>query len=113
MAKFKRVNDQYTIGVEAYEALGDILYPGDVVSYNPATKEMVKLAELGDVKGAFDDGLTVLLLAQSDAVTNKTGTDDVKNYRVSREISFENNTSAEATKLVVGYVVKDLTNIEF
>lgn len=113
MAKFKRVNDQYTVGVEAYKTDGVALTTGDVVSYNPSSKEMSKLADLAGVKQAMDDGLTVLLLAQSDAVTNKTGTDDIKNYRVSREISFEKNTSAEAAKLVVGYVVKDLTNIEF
>lgn len=113
MAKFKRVNDQYTVGVEAYEATGSILYPGDVVSYNPASKEVVKLANLGDVNGALDEGFEVLLLAQSDAVTEKTGTDNIKNYSLGREISFEKHTSAEAAKLVVGYVVKDSTNIEF
>lgn len=113
MAKFKRVNDQYTVGVEAYKADGVALQTGDVVSYNPSSKEMSKLAGLANVKQAMDDGLTVLLLAQSDAVTNKTGTDDIKNYRLSKEISFTGYTSDANTKLVVGYVVKDLTNIEF
>ena len=111
MAVFKRVNDQYTAQINACSLTAE-LHVGDVVSYNPDSKEAVKLADLGDVKQAFDEGALVGIIAQSDAVTEKTGP-VTKTYTVSTLVDMTNHASAEATKIIVVYVVKDINNIQF
>lgn len=112
MAVFKRVNDQYTITVDAYEALGDEFEVGNVVAYNVQSKEITKIEDEAALKEAAEDGMTILILAQSDAVTYKTGT-GYKEYKTSRIIDFADHTTGEATKKITGYVVKDITNVQF
>lgn len=112
MAVFKRVNDQYTITVDAYEANGDEFVVGDVVAYDVQTKEITKIEDEEELQEAAEGGLTILILAQSDAVTYKTGT-GYKEYKTSRIIDFADHITAAATKKITGYVVKDITNVQF
>lgn len=112
MAVFKRVNDQYTITVDAYEALGGKLKVGDVVTYDVQSKEITKIDNETELKQAANNGLTILILAQSDAVTEKTGT-GYKEYKTSRDVNFAGHTTGETTKKITGYVVKDITNVQF
>lgn len=112
MAVFKRVNDQYTITVDAYKALGDKLKVGDVVAYDVQSKEITIIENEAALKDAADTGMTILILAQSDAVTEKTGT-GYKEYKTSRDVDFEGHTTGATTKKITGYVVKDITNVQF
>lgn len=112
MAVFKRVNDQYTAQIDAYCAATAKLYVGDVVSYDVSTKEAVKLANLGAVKTAFNNGLLVGIIAQSDAVTEKTGP-VTKTYTIDTLVDMTNHATNKATKIIVVYVVKDINNIQF
>lgn len=111
MAVFKRVNDQYTAQINAYSTTAK-LYVGDVVSYDVATKEAVKLNDLNAVKTAFDSGLLVGIIAQSDAVTEKTGP-VTKTYTIDTLVDMTNNASSGSEKIIVVYVVKDINNIQF
>ena len=111
MAVFKRVNDQYTAQIKAYSTTAK-LYVGDVVSYDVSTKEAVKLNDLNAVKTAFDGGLLVGIIAQSDAVTEKTGP-VTKTYTTDTLVDMTNNASSGSEKTIVVYVVKDINNIQF
>ena len=112
MAEFKRVNDQYTVHFEAYETAGNDLHVGDVLSYNPNTKEAAKLDGMDDVVTAASNGLEIFIIAQGDAVTEKTGT-PYKTYTVSTIVDMSGHTSSGSEKTITGYLVKDITNIEF
>lgn len=112
MARFKRVNDQYAIQIDAYETLGNDLHVGDVLSYNPNTKEAVKLTTLAGAITAESNGLQIIVISQGDQVTNKEGT-AYKTYTVSSLVDMSNAKEAAKSKIIVGYVVKDLTNLQF
>lgn len=107
MAKFKRVADFEARQIEAISATSSYNV-GDVVSYVPSTKTIAKLSNVSDITAAFADGKEVYLLAQSDAVTEKTGT-AYKSYAIGKAITVDSSVA----KVVVGYAVEDSTNIEF
>lgn len=126
MAKFKRLNDQYAITLKAYEALGNDLHVGDVVSAkeDPAHVGIYvieKLTDSDDVVTAHAAGKEVLILSQGDQITNKSmsviNDQDVdtsyKSYAVSTLIDMSAATTYDTAKLVTGYVVQDSTNIQF
>lgn len=111
MAKFKRVADfeARTIPAKMSAAtVGTVSFkPGDLVSYVPSTHVIAAVSTTADIVTALDAGNQVYMLAQSDAVTEKSGT-EYKSYKINRNIAM---TSAE--KLIVGYAVEDATNVEF
>lgn len=112
MAEFKRVNDQYTVSFEAYYTTGGKLSVGTVVAYNPNTKAITLVDGLDDAVTAKGNGNEIFIIAQSDAVTEKTGT-PYKTYTISDEVDFTNHTSSGNEKTITGYLVKDITNIVF
>ena len=112
MAKFKRVNDQYTTQINAYCTATAQLYVGDVISFNSNTGEAVKLTDLASCVTAVGSGLQVYIIAQGDAVTEKTGT-DYKTYTVSTLVDMTGHQTDGQEKIIVAYLVKDLTNIQF
>lgn len=106
MASFKRVDDQHTIQVEAKAASDLTLNVGDLISYIPSTQVAAKITKRSEVQTALGAGYKVLLVAQSDAVTDKSGL-AYKNYNMSKTVVL----GASATRIVVGYDVVDVENI--
>ena len=113
MAVFKRVNDQYTVQIKAFasDPLTE-LHVGDVISTDLTSHEVFKIEELGGIQAAMDGGNLVGIIAQGDAVTEKTGPAH-KTYTTSDIVDMKNYTDEEHTKTIVIYVVKDVSNVQF
>lgn len=108
MAKFKRVADQYTEQVDAKLSSGTATWNvGDLFSYVHSTKVAAKITKASEVEAALGAGKRVYLIAQSDAVTEKTGTANIKTYKLAQTVAM-----GTTAKIVVAYPVTDVTNIE-
>lgn len=112
MAVFKRVDDQqvYTLNVYDADAVEGTYKVGDVIGKNADTDEISKISSFADAKLAKDDGLEIYLIAQSDAVTYKTGT-PYKTYDVEREVVV--STQQNDKSLLAAYRVDNIDNIQF
>lgn len=110
MAEFKRVDDQQVYTLEVYDAdavLGTHSV-GSVISRNASTKEIAPVADAAAAKQAIDDGLQLYLIAQSDAVTNKTGT-GYKYYDLDKDV--EVSTDSGEPSLLAAYRIDNIDNI--
>ena len=110
MATFKRVNEQETRQISCYLAAEATIKVGDVLDFNPATGLVSKCSNQADLVACEATGNQVYIVAQSDAVTHKTGT-GYKEYKLSDAVTISTDSSAKS--VVVGYLVKDITNVEF
>ena len=110
MATFKRVDDQQVYSFEAHIADAADLYPGDVVDRNSATGEINKVDSAADAMAALVEGHELYLLAQSDAVTYKTGT-AYKTYKLDRVINV--STDSANPSIIAGYRIDNLDNINW
>lgn len=109
MATFKRVNEQETRQLKCYAEDTLSLKSGDVVSFDFATETVAKCTDASEVAAAATDK-QIYIIAQSDAVTDKTGT-GYKEYKISNTVVVDSDSSKRT--VIVGYLVKDVTNIEF
>ena len=79
-----------------------------MISRNAATDEVAKITTMTAAKQAKADGLELYIVAQGDAVTNKTGT-AYKNYKISQDVKV--GIAASSATLIAGYRVDNLDNI--
>ena len=110
MAEFKKIDNQQVYTLEVYDADAnrETYSVGSVFSRNVSTKEIAPVAAAAAAKQAIDDGLQLYIVAQSDAVTNKTGT-EYKNYNISKFV--EVSTDSGAPSLLAAYRVDSIDNI--
>lgn len=104
---FKKYDEQQTYQVPAKNAAGIELVVGDVFSQNPATHEIEKIESVADAIAAMGDQKELYMVAQSDAVTFKTGT-AYKTYKIDETVEADAN---EET-IIVAYRVTMVDNIE-
>lgn len=104
---FKKFDEQQVYQVPAKHTTGLELEVGDVFSHNPATHEVEKIDTKANAIAAQGDQKELYLVAQSDAVTEKTGT-EYKNYAISRIVTLE----ANVEKIVAAYRITMIDNIE-
>lgn len=110
MAEFKRVDDQqvYTLEVFDADAASDTYSVGSVISRDSSTKEIAPVANAAAAKQAITAGLQLYVIAQSDAVTNKTGT-GYKHYDLDKDV--EVSTKSSEPSLLAAYRVENIDNI--
>lgn len=112
MAQFKKFDNQQTYQLDCYVD-GDAaveLAVGALFARSTETGEITVISDLGDLEGANEAGTEIYMVAQSDAVTHKTGT-AYKTYIVGNRKVVVSNSSA-AKSLVVAYRVENIDNIE-
>ena len=110
MATFKRVDDQQVYSFTAYSADGEELFVGDVIDRNSATGEINKVASAADAMAAKVEGHELYLLAQSTAVTEKTGT-AYKTYALDKKVVV--STDATDQSILAGYRIDNIDNINW
>ena len=89
---------------------------GDVVSYNPAneSRELTLVDSKAEALALFADQKELFIIAQSDAVTYKTGTaykSKKLDEKVNGPIAAE-NADANGERIVVAYRIETLANVE-
>lgn len=107
MATFKHVDEQYTVQIDAKAASALTLHVGDLISYIPSTQVAAKITKVSEVQTALGNGYKVYLVAQADAITDKTGT-AYKTYTFADTVVL----NASTPRIVVCYEVEDYTNID-
>lgn len=112
MATFRKFDNQqvyqlHTSSVEQFKV-------GDVVSYNPAARTLTKVPTRAEALALLADQKELYLIAQSDAVTFKTGTaykskklDEVVNGPIAAD-----NVDSNNERTVVAYRIETLANVE-
>ena len=111
MATFKRVDGQQVYSFTAYiDTDGDELFVGDVIDRNSATGEINKVASAADAMAAKVEGHELYLLAQSTAVTEKTGT-AYKTYALDKSVVV--STDATDQSILAGYRIDNIDNINW
>lgn len=113
MAQFIRVDYQQVYTFKGYQTAANEgaalkLTVGDLISRNAATNEVAKITTMAAAKQAKDDGMELYIVAQGDAVTNKTGT-AYKSYKISQDVTV--GIAAASATLIAGYRVDNLDNI--
>lgn len=104
---FKKFDEQQVYQVPAKHTTGLELEVGDVFSHNPSTHEVEQIANKADAIAAQGDQKELYLVAQSDAVTEKTGT-SYKDYNISRIVTLE----AGVEKIVAAYRITMIDNVQ-
>lgn len=104
---FKKFDEQQVYQVPATHAAGLELEVGAVFSHNPATKEVEEVTAKADAIAALADQKELYLVAQGDAVTEKTGT-EYKSYNVSRLVTL----AAGVEKVIAAYRIDMIDNVE-
>ena len=112
MATFKRVDYQQVYTLDVYDSVnsGSAYVVGEVISRNPNTKEIDHCASASAAKTALAAGDELYIIAQSDAVTNKTGT-AYKTYKLARSLSISDSSSA--LSVIAAYRVDNVDNVNF
>lgn len=106
---FKKFDEQQVYQVPVIHETGAKLEVGDVFSYNPSTKAFVlKIDNVTDAFAAVGKGEDLYLIAQSDAVTEKTGT-AYKSYAIDKTV----NLKAGEEKVVAAYRITKIDNVEW
>ena len=103
---FKKFEGQAVSQIEVHPTDSHELEVGAMISVDTA-KEVAEITRVAQVNEALAAGKKLYILAQSDAVTAKSGT-AYKSYDISRIITLNADTDA----VVVGYPVTDIANIE-
>lgn len=104
MATFSKFDNQQVYQLHTTSVLE--VATGDVISYNPSSKEVAEVTKLSAAKQAMDDGLELYLVAQSDGVTYKSG----KAYKTF--ILDDATVNATGDHIIVAYRIETLSNIE-
>ena len=104
---FKKFDEQQVYQVPCTNVAGLELQVGDVFSHNPATHEVEKIDTKANAITAQANQKELYLVAQSDAVTEKTGT-AYKTYAIDRIVNLE----AGVEKIVAAYRITMIDNIE-
>lgn len=107
MFTFKKYDNQKTAQVSAKLASGSADWTvGDLFSLVPDTGVAAKVSTLAEAKAAIVAGSQLYVVAQGDAVTDKTGT-PYKSYKIDRTVKMSNT-----PKIVVAYIVEDIHNLD-
>ena len=112
MATFRKFDNQqvyqlHTSSVTEFKV-------GDVVSYNPSSRELTKVASKANAIELFADQKELFIVAQSDAVTFKTGT-EYKSKKLDETVNgpiAAQNLNADGERTVVAYRIDTLANVE-
>ena len=105
---FKKFDEQQVYQVPCTNVSGLKLKVGDVFAQNPATHEVEPIATKAEAVETQAEGIRELyMVAQSDAVTEKTGT-AYKTYAIDRIVNLE----AGVEKIVAAYRITMIDNIE-
>lgn len=112
MATFKRIDRQQVYSLEVYDSVdsGSGYKVGDVISRNPNTKEIDHCASASAARTALGNGDELYMIAQSDAVTLKSGT-AYKTYKLNRSVTISDSSSA--LSLIAAYRVDNVDNVNF
>lgn len=112
MAKFNRVDYQQVYSFDAYDAdaVSSTYKVGSVISRNKSTGEIAPIASAADAITALGNGLELYIIAQSDAVTYKTGT-PYKSYALDDSVVV--STVSTSPSVIAGYRVDNIDNIEW
>lgn len=108
---FKKFDEQqvYQVSCTNPALEGELtLKVGDVFSVTPVTHEISKVVNKAAAVEAIADQNALYLVAQSDAVTEKTGT-AYKSYAMDDSVTIK----AEETKIVAAYRITDIENVEW
>lgn len=105
---FKKYDEQQTYQVECKNATGGELNlkVGDVISVDIVSKEIAKIENKTAAEAALADQNELYLIAQSDAITEKTGV-EYKSYKISDDVVFDQ----DETKIVVAYRITMVDNV--
>ena len=105
---FKKYDEQQVWQVSCKSGDGELnLKVGDVIAVVPTTGVAKKTNKLSEALAAVATS-DLYLIAQSDAVTEKTGTANIKHYDISRDVTLKDS----ATSIVAAYRITDLNNID-
>lgn len=104
---FKKFDEQQVYQVPAVNAGGIELEVGAVFSHNPSTKAVEEITTKADAIAALAENKELYLVAQGDAVTEKTGT-SYKDYNIGRIVNLE----AGVEKIVAAYRITMIDNVE-
>lgn len=110
MATFKRVDGQQVYSFLGYNADADEFFVGDVIDRNSATGEINKVPAAADAMAARVEGHELYLLAQSDAVTYKTGT-EYKTYKTNKKLVISSDPANQS--VIAGYRIDNIDNINW
>jgi hypothetical protein len=110
MATFKRVDDQQVYSFTAYAGEELELFVGDVIDRNSSNGEINKVESAADAMAAKVEGHELYLLAQSTAVTEKTGTPH-KTYALDKKVVV--STDATDPSILAGYRIDNIDNINW
>lgn len=115
MASFIKYDEQqvYQVVIESVGSKQE-LKVGDVFSYNPASAEFgAKITTKAAAVEALADQKELYLIAQSDAVTYKTGTESIKHYDIARSVTLDNAViSEDEPHIVAAYRITNIDNVE-
>lgn len=103
---FNKFDEQKVYQVSVNPSDSHELSVGDMIAVDTA-KDVSEITRVAQANEALAAGKTLYIIAQSDAVTDKTGT-AYKSYDISRLVTLNAATPA----VVVAYKVTDLENIE-
>lgn len=104
---FKKYDEQQVYQVPAKNAAGIDLAVGDVFSQNPSTHEIEKITTKAEAVAAAADQKELYLVAQSDAITYKTGT-EYKSYAIGETVTAEANVET----IIAAYRVTMIDNVD-
>lgn len=109
MATFKKFDEQQVYQVPVYITGGAELEVGAVFSQDPASHEGAVITAKDDAVAAIGAQKELYIVAQSDAVTYKTGT-EYKNYAIGRTVTVGADAAHET--IVAAYRVTFIDNVE-
>ena len=119
MATFRKFDNQQVYRLPTVSTAQ--LKVGDVVSYNPANRELTKVVSKANAIELFADQKELFIVAQSDAVTFKTGTeykskklDETVNGPIAAENLVKVDIEGVPTdaRIIVAYRIDTLANVE-
>ena len=106
---FKKFDNQQVYQVPCKVTADTELEVGDVFAHNPDSHEIEQITKKADAIETQAEGIRELyLIAQSDAVTEKTGVIAVKTYIIDRTV----NLKANEEKVVAAYRITMIDNVE-
>lgn len=106
---FKKYDEQKVYQVPCISEAGEELEVGDVFAHNPDSKEIEKIESKADAVASQAEGIrTLYMVAQGDAITNKTGT-AYKNYDMNSTVSIQPATET----IVAAYRITMIDNVEW
>ena len=103
---FKKYDEQQVYQVPAKNEAGIELVVGDMFSQNPATHEIEKIESKAEAITALSDQKELYIVAQSDAITFKTGI-AYKTYKIEDTVKAE----AGVETIIAAYRVTMIDNV--